>query len=85
MAPLRAASAEVRERLAASDQDLREVGAVIARRNMEMRRTELRDDPQWYKGRRHYELRVRPFMDSNGTAWGLSRLTSKLDYLQDWG
>jgi len=33
-----------------------------------------------------YELRVRVVMDSNGERHrGLSRLTSKLDYLQTWG
>jgi len=51
-----------------------------------MRRTELRDDPQWYKEAIIYELRVRSFMDSNGDGIGdFPGLTSKLDYLQDLG
>ncbi len=55
-------------------------------RTWEMRRGQLRDDPQWYKDAIIYELRVRSYMDSNGDGIGdFPGLTSKLDYLQDLG
>ncbi|TMA25952.1 MAG: maltose alpha-D-glucosyltransferase [Deltaproteobacteria bacterium] len=58
----------------------------MKRRPWEMRRGQLRDDPQWYKDAIIYELRVRSFMDSNGDGIGdFPGLTSKLDYLQDLG
>jgi len=59
---------------------------IVKTKPWEMRRTELRDDPQWYKDAIIYELRVRSFMDSNGDGIGdFPGLTSKLDYLQDLG
>ncbi len=58
----------------------------MRRKPWEMRRGQLRDDPQWYEDAIIYELRVRSFMDSNGDGIGdFPGLTSKLDYLQDLG
>src|SRR4051812_32843957 len=58
----------------------------VRRRPWEMRRGQLREDPQWYKDAIIYELRVRSFMDSNGDGIGdFPGLTSRLDYLQDLG
>ncbi len=58
----------------------------MRRKPWEMRRGQLRDDPQWYKDAIIYELRVRSFMDSNGDGIGdFAGLTSRLEYLQDLG
>ena len=58
----------------------------MKRKSWEMRRGQLREDPQWYKDAIIYELRVRSFVDSNGDGIGdFSGLTSRLDYLQDLG
>src|SRR5205085_450966 len=58
----------------------------MKRRAWEVRRGQLRDDPQWYKDATIYELRVRSYMDSNGDGVGdFPGLTGKLDYLQDLG
>ena len=58
----------------------------MKKRPIEVRRTGLKDDPQWYKDAIIYELRVRSFMDSNGDGIGdFAGLTAKLDYLQDLG
>ena len=58
----------------------------MKRKPWEMRRGQLRDDPQWFKDAIIYELRVRSYMDSNGDGIGdFPGLTSKLDYLQDLG
>src|SRR5205823_466751 len=68
-----------------ADADLRQERA-MKRKPWEMRRGQLRDDPQWYKDAIIYELRVRSFMDSNGDGIGdFPGLTSKLEYLQDLG
>ena len=58
----------------------------MKRKPWEMRRGQLRDDPQWYKDAILYELRVRSYVDSNGDGIGdFGGLTSRLDYLQDLG
>jgi maltose alpha-D-glucosyltransferase / alpha-amylase len=58
----------------------------VKRKPWEMRRGQLRDDPQWYKDAIIYELRVRSYVDSNGDGVGdFAGLTSRLDYLQDLG
>src|SRR5438067_3525610 len=67
------------------DAYLRQVRA-MKRKPWEMRRGQLRDDPQWYKDAILYELRVRSYVDSNGDGIGdFGGLTSRLDYLQDLG
>ncbi|MBV8773966.1 MAG: maltose alpha-D-glucosyltransferase, partial [Deltaproteobacteria bacterium] len=50
------------------------------------RRSDIREQPLWYKDAIFYEVRVRSFYDSSGDGIGdFAGLTQKLDYLRDLG